>query len=342
MNLLGARPELQSQLFSRPGQEEPKRGGALLPRLLLLVLLLALGGGWFWWSEQGDWVLRVNGVKVSRADWENETARAEEFLARVYGLNLQEPEAKQIREEVKKEVLQQLVDRALLYRAAVRAGIEVIPAEVEARVAEDEKRSGGPQEFQRILNTRSLTRDQYRAQAQELIMIEKLWEYVTRNVTVDEEEIRLAFSARRGELETPEQVKVGHILVKSESEALALIRSLDRGADFRELAVQSSLDPGVSQNKGILGYIARDDPRLPENFRAAAFQIPVGSYSREPVRSELGYHVLFVFEKKAPAQIKYEEVRDALRQELLDRKKNEVFLAYLEGLRKNSRLMYRF
>ncbi len=342
MNLPGTRQEPHPQLFSQSVQElKPGRGRSLLPQLLLLAVLLALGAAWFWWSEQGDWVLRVNGTKISRADWENETARTEEFLARVYGINLQAPEAKHMQEQVRQEVLQHLVDRTLLRQAAVRAGIEATPAEVEARLAADEKRNGGAEEFRRILNAWGFTREQYREKVEEMIMIEKLRRYITRNVTVEEKEIKQSFLARKDQLKVPEQVKVGHILVKSEAAARTLVRALDQGADFQELAAQSSLDPGVSRNKGVLGYITRDDPRLPENFRAAAFQIPVGSYSREPVKSELGYHVLFVFDKKSPVQAKYEEAREALRQELLARKKNEVFLGFLERLQKNGRMMYR-
>ncbi|NPV28812.1 MAG: hypothetical protein HPY58_03980 [Firmicutes bacterium] len=318
---------------------KPARRIVLL-QLLLLLFLLALGGVWFWWSERGDWVLRVNGTKISRAAWEEETARTEEFLARVYGLNLQGPEAKHLREQVKQETLQRLVDRVLLYQAAVRTGIEVAAAEVDARLAADEKRSGGPREFRRILNTRGLTREEYRRQLYEMIAIEKLWKQLTRSVTVEEEEIRQAYRARQESLGAPEQVRVGHILVKTEAAALEIIRALDRGADFRELAVQFSLDPAASQNRGDLGYITRDDPRLPEKLREAAFRIPAGSYSRKPVQTELGYHVLFVFEKKAAVQAGYGEVREALRQELLARKRNEVFLAFLEGLRKNSRIMH--
>lgn len=319
----------------------PERRWLYGKQLLLLILLLGVGGFWFWWSERGDWAARVNGFEISRACFEDEVARAEEFVGRVYGLDLQDPEAKELRDQVRQEVLQQLIDRVLLRQAASRLKIEVTPAEVEARVAADEARSGGPREFRRTLNTHGLTREQYQDKVQEMLVIEKLWNHLTRDVTVRESEVKDTYHDRKENLVTPEQVKVGHILVNSVAAAQSIITALDEGADFQELAGEYSLDPGVLQNKGILGYIGRDDPRFPATFREAAFRLPVGGYTKKPVRSELGYHVIIVLDKKKGTQTAYQDVREALKKELLASKKNQVFLGFLQRLRGRSRIMKR-
>lgn len=284
--------------------------------------------------------MSVNGTKITRAEWAAENARTREFFARVYGIDLRDDQARQVLMQIEQTNLQQLVDRALLHRAAIRADIRVSRAEVDARVERDVAQNGGIRELQRILNTQGLTLDQYRKKVQEMILIEKLWNRLTGSVQVSEEEIRQAFAAQKEQWNSPAKVKVGHILVNSESLALSIIDKLDRGADFRQLALKYSRDPSVRQNQGVLGYIAEDDPHFPEAIRKEAFSLQPGTYSRKPVKSEFGYHVLFIFDKKMPVKVKYEEVRELIKNSVLDKKKNEAFLSFLKRLRHNSRIMY--
>ncbi|KUK31517.1 MAG: Foldase protein PrsA [Thermoanaerobacterales bacterium 50_218] len=285
--------------------------------------------------------MRVNREKISRQAWLKEVSFAENFLLRVYDIDLQESQARKLRQQVEEEVLRRLVDRVLLCQAARFYGIDVSEAEVEALLLSDQRQSGGEKRFREILRGQGLTLEDYRKKVEENLLISKLWDYLTKEVTVSEEELKSAYKARRDEFSQPEEVKIGHILVKSEDLARSLITALEEGADFQELAVKHSRDPSVSQNKGVIGYIRRDDPLIPESLREAAFSLPPGAFTREPVKSEFGYHIVIVFDRKEGKVATYEEVRQQLYEEVLAEKKNEVFLEYLESLRRHARITTR-
>lgn len=310
------------------------------PLVLVLAGVLLAGGLWFWWSESGDWVVRINGTPISGARLQQETDRAEQSLASM-GLSFEGPDAQEIRKHISMEVQEQLIARALLQQAAFRAGIAPSPEEVSARIAMDTMRMGGQDKLEQALASQGYTLDQYRVLVAEMIAISRLSEYVTENVAIGEDEVKAAYEEARDQLTTPEQVNVSRILLATREKAAAVIAELDRGADFEQLADANSADPAVKNDHGVLGYITQDDPRLPEAFIKAAFSTPPGTWTREPVETELGWYVLLVTDKKASQQIDYGDVRDRLRQDVLENKKNEVFASYLTGLRDNSFIEHR-
>jgi parvulin-like peptidyl-prolyl isomerase len=94
--------------------------------------------------------------------------------------------------------------------------------------------------------------------------------------------------------ETEVLVHAAHILVETREEVLDVIQLLEDGADFTELAVELSIDPGSAENGGDLGWFG-PGTMIPE-FEAAAFITPVGELS-VPVQSQYGWHVIMVLER---------------------------------------------
>lgn|SRR5574344_1596474 len=90
--------------------------------------------------------------------------------------------------------------------------------------------------------------------------------------------------------ETFERVKVRHILVKTEKEAIDIKKDLDAGGSFTYWAKYHSLCPS-GQNGGNLGYFGRGEMVKP--FEDAAFSLPVGQYS-EPIHTQFGWHIIIV------------------------------------------------
>ncbi|MDN5375467.1 MAG: hypothetical protein PWQ39_507 [Thermacetogenium sp.] len=311
-----------------------------LPQLLLFVLLVAAGLTWMWWVCRGDWVVQVNGAKISKAQLDAEFERMRDFFRDFYGIDFSGEEGEKLMGQLRRETLGNLIDRLLLRQAAERSGIRAEASEVDAQLAEDRLQAGGPEAFEELLRDSGLTVAEYRRRVAEGIAIQKLQRAVIGSVTVEEEEIRQAYQEQKDLLLLPERVNVGHILLKTREEALEVIRSLEEGGDFQELAVERSTDPSVAENRGVLGYIRRDDPGIAEAFLQEAFRLQPGEFSREPVKTEFGYHVLYCFERIPAGPARYEEVRETLEQELLGSKKNRAFMSYLEGLRKNCRLLY--
>jgi foldase protein PrsA len=85
------------------------------------------------------------------------------------------------------------------------------------------------------------------------------------------------------------KIKCSHILVKKQSESLALLEKLKNGEKFGKLAREFSIDSGSAKRDGSLGYFGRG--KMVKAFEEAAFKLEVGAVS-EPVKSEFGYHII--------------------------------------------------
>jgi peptidyl-prolyl cis-trans isomerase C len=103
-----------------------------------------------------------------------------------------------------------------------------------------------------------------------------------------------------------EEVKASHILVKEEAKAQELLKQLEGGSDFAELAKANSTD-GTAQNGGDLGYFAKTDVVAP--FAEAAFSTAPGSYTKTPVKSDFGYHIIKVEDKRQRPAPEYEAAK---------------------------------
>ena len=123
-----------------------------------------------------------------------------------------------------------------------------------------------------------------------------------------------------------EEVHAQHILVKTEDEAKSVIAELDKGADFGELAKKYSTDPSASSG-GDLGYFGHDD--MVKAFTDAAFALPSGRYSKTPVKTEFGWHVIKVEDWRAGKTPSFEEAREELSRNFA----HEIIEAKLQDLR---------
>jgi len=85
------------------------------------------------------------------------------------------------------------------------------------------------------------------------------------------------------------KIKCAHILVKKQSEALAIQERLRRGEKFGKLAKELSIDPGSAKRDGSLGYFGRGAMVKP--FEEIAFKLQIGEVS-DLVKSEFGYHII--------------------------------------------------
>jgi peptidyl-prolyl cis-trans isomerase C len=136
---------------------------------------------------------------------------------------------------------------------------------------------------------------------------------------VTEDMLRARYDAHVEGLAARNEVRARHILLDSETRARDVIAALDAGADFAELARERSLGPTAEQG-GDLNYFTRDN--MDPDFAEAAFALDVGQYSQDPVRTEFGWHVIEVEDRRAEAAASFEgmeaELRDAAIRDLLD------------------------
>ena len=129
------------------------------------------------------------------------------------------------------------------------------------------------------------------------------------------------------------EVRARHILVETEDEAKAVVEELKKGADFAELAKKKSKDPGASDG-GDLGFFTKEQ-MVPE-FSAVAFAIEPGKIS-DPVKSQFGWHVIKVEEKRSRKAPEFEQVRGQI-ETYVTRKAQADYVAKLRETAKVERM----
>ena len=140
---------------------------------------------------------------------------------------------------------------------------------------------------------------------------------------VTDDEVKARYEKEIAALPKQEEVRARHILVKSEDEAKAIIADLDAGKDFVELAKAKSTDPNKSEG-GDLGYFTKG--RMVPEFEEAAFAMEKGSYSKTPVKTQFGFHVIKLEDKRDAAPPAYETVAAQVRQLVM----RDKYLAIIE------------
>ncbi|RMD62756.1 MAG: peptidylprolyl isomerase [Alphaproteobacteria bacterium] len=198
-------------------------------------------------------------------------------------------------------LVQRLIDFRLAGEAGRTAGL-ADDAEVRRRVAEAETRAIRDVYLEREMDRR-ITEDALRIRYDE---------YLAANPPQTEQRAR-------------------HILVETEEKARALIAELDAGADFAELAKANSTGPSASEG-GDLGYFTAD--RMVPEFAAAASALAPGEYSRVPVKTQFGWHIIKVEDRRQTQPPSFEEMKSQLREDMA----SEVVQAVFDDLRKTAQV----
>lgn len=127
-----------------------------------------------------------------------------------------------------------------------------------------------------------------------------------------------------------EEVHAAHILVADEDKARAIIAQLKAGADFAQIAKETSTDPSAKGTGGDLGYFKKTD-MLPE-FAAAAFALKPGEITEAPVKTRFGWHVIKLLDRRTAPPPALDQVRDEIRQTLIQEGVTRVLATAKQGL----------
>jgi peptidyl-prolyl cis-trans isomerase C len=135
--------------------------------------------------------------------------------------------------------------------------------------------------------------------------------YIERELskTVSEKELRKAYDKMLAGFEKVDEIHARHILVADEAKAREIIKKLDEGVEFKDLAKESSDGP-TAANGGDLGYFTKTE-MVPE-FADAAFALQPGTYTKNPVKTQFGWHVIKVEDKRPRPAPKFEDVKPQL------------------------------
>lgn len=152
---------------------------------------------------------------------------------------------------------------------------------------------------------------------------------ITRHIkaVVTEEAIKARYDKVVAETPAAAEIRASHILLETEKAAEAIIAELAAGADFATLAKAKSKDPSAAQNGGDLGFFAAEQ-MVPE-FSQAAFALEMGAISQAPTKSQFGWHVIMVVDRRDQTPPSFDESKGKIEESL----SNEAVTGYLQELR---------
>jgi peptidyl-prolyl cis-trans isomerase C len=117
------------------------------------------------------------------------------------------------------------------------------------------------------------------------------------------------------------EVRARHVLVEKEDEAKAILADLKKGGDFVVIAKEKSKDPGSKDNGGDLGYFTKDQ-MVPE-FAEAAFKLDKDQLS-DPIKTQFGWHVIKVEDKRSRQAPEFEKVKDQVEQYVVRKAQSDL------------------
>ncbi len=147
------------------------------------------------------------------------------------------------------------------------------------------------------------------------IKLENMYVQEHIRAAINDDTVKAAYQANYVNKPQPQQVQARHILVKTQDEANAIIDQLNKGADFATLATKDSIDPGA-KNGGELGWFAQNE--MVPAFANAAFALQPGQYTKTPVQTQFGWHVILCEGKRTAPVPALADVQDQIRQNLAD------------------------
>jgi peptidyl-prolyl cis-trans isomerase C len=176
----------------------------------------------------------------------------------------------------------------------------------------------------------------YQAELKEMVerlerqLAARAWEEnIFNNIEVDEKEVRADYDKNVQQYDVPETVHARHILLPSEGEAREVINDLKSlsGTELQQKFIQTA----VSRSKGPSGPKGGDLGRFPRGqmvpeFDEAVFGLKPGTITQTPVKTQFGYHVIFLEEKFEPKKYSFDEVKGFIEKKL----KNDKFKAAVE------------
>lgn len=150
---------------------------------------------------------------------------------------------------------------------------------------------------------------------------------------VTDAEVRARYDKEIAATPPENEIRASHILVKTVEEAKDVIKQLDGGASFEDLAKAKSTDGAASQG-GDLGYFSSGQ-MVPE-FEKAAAALDIGAWSKEPLRTQFGFHVLKVVDKRTKQPPEFEKVKNQVKSIVLQ----ENYVTKVKSIREEQKVEY--
>jgi len=249
--------------------------------------------------------------------------------------------------EARKMVLENLIDRELLYQQSRKKGISIKDAEVNEQLDRLKKQYPNEQAFKDSMAEDHLNEDTVKSRIKMNLAVQQFVEKEFEGkVQVTEAEAKAFYDAHPEYFTEPETIRASGILIKVDVKSDAakkeearkkmedIQKKVKKGEDFAILAKDFSQDASAAQG-GDLGTIPRG--RMPKALDDAAFSLKPGEVSNV-LETELGFHLIKVHEKKPEKVVPFKEVEDKIRQHLSNQKLKQMVDEHLNEVKKTAKI----
>jgi peptidyl-prolyl cis-trans isomerase C len=284
-------------------------------------------------------VARVNGEDVKKEDFERMVKTMESQAGQAIPAER--------RDEILRNALDQMITYVLLSQESKTRGIKIDDGEIETKMGQLKSQFPNEEAFQKALKDRGMTADSLRKDARVDISVNKLMDAEVATVQgASDAEAKDFYDKNPNEFQVKETVRASHILIrvddkadeatkkKAKSEIDAVLAKVKAGGDFAKLAQEHSQDGSAAQG-GDLNYFGKGT-MVPE-FDKVAFELKPGQTS-DIVKTQFGYHIIKVADHKPGRTVPFDEAQVKIKEFLGQQKKKEHATAFIEGLKKKSKI----
>ena len=282
---------------------------------------------------------RVNGEPVKKEDFDR--------MVRTIEARAGKPIPPERRDEILRGALDQLITYTLLSQESRRRGVKVEPAEIEQKMGQLKSQFPNQEAFDKALKDRGMTAESLRKDALVDLSVTKLMDAEVATIPgPSDADAKDFYDKNQDKFKEDEQVRASHILVrvdekadaatkqKARAEIDAVLKQVRAGGDFAKLAQEHSQDGSAAQG-GDLEYFSRG--QMVEPFNKVAFELKPGQIS-DVVQTQFGYHIIKKTDHKAGRTVPFEEAQAKIKDFLASQKKQQHADAFIEGLKKKSRI----
>lgn len=235
---------------------------------------------------------------------------------------------------LKKELLEIMIQDQLIYGEAKKAGTKLSDDEINNELLRF-KSSYSENTFRTMLESRGISYDDWKEMKIRKLTIAKfLDQKIVDSVPATDKAIREYYNAHAGEFRRPDEVRVRQILVDSQEKAIAILDELKKGANFAVIATRDSMGPEAKKG-GDLGFFARGN--FPKIYDDVCFNLQPGKMS-DIVKSDLGFHIFKMIEKKPARTLPLEQVKDLIVARIRQNESANFLEQWYEPLRKNAKV----
>lgn len=303
--------------------------------VLLVFILTACG--------QADVVATVNGEKITNAELSQQFEEAKAEIEKQGWIDLSGEAGQEYLEIIRQQTLENMINNKLLLQEAKKYG-KLTKEQIQDKIDLVKAEFPSEEQFKQFLAYNNVSEEDF-------AYIINLQEQLAKEVpSVSAEEVRKYYDENPDQFQHQEQMQVRHILflvddgtssaqmrhTDAEARQMAeeVIALLGQGEDFAALAVARSED-GTSSNGGLYTFSAG---QAVQEFEDAAAALAVGNYTRTPVKTQFGYHVIKMEQKIEAGAYAFDEIKNNIEEDLNQTAISDKLNKHMQEVKNNAQI----